>query len=63
MVSDIHRTMVKGQEGADDKNVLVSGTRTVSTTKYMFTVAQNQARSANLITVDSGSHIWIQYTW
>ena len=60
MVSDIHRTMVKGQEGTDDKNVLVGGmTRTGSTAEYMLTVGQNQARSANLIGVDSGSHIWI----
>ena len=27
MVTDIHRTMVKGQEGSDGKNLLVSGTR------------------------------------
>jgi len=33
MVSEIHRTVVKGQEGGNSKNVLVSGTWIVSTTK------------------------------
>jgi len=32
MVSDIHCTVVKGQEVNDSKNLLVSDTRTVSTT-------------------------------
>ena len=55
MVSDIHRTMVKGQEGTDGKNVLVSGTRTVSTTESMLTGAQNQARSVNQATNGSST--------
>jgi len=33
MVSDIHRTMVKGQEVNDSNNLLVSDTRTLSTTE------------------------------
>ena len=33
MVSDIHRTVVKGQEGGNSNNLLVSNTRTVSTTE------------------------------
>ena len=33
MVSDIHRTMVKGQEGSDGKNLRVSETRTLSITE------------------------------
>jgi len=32
MVSDIHRTVVTGQEGGDGNNLLVSDTRTASTT-------------------------------
>ena len=59
MVSDIHRTMVKGQEGGDDKALLVSDTRAVSITEHILTVAQNQARSANLIAVDSASYTCI----
>ena len=31
MVSEIHRTVVKGQEGSGGKNLPVSDTRTVST--------------------------------
>ena len=31
MVSDIHRAMIKGQEGNGGKDLLVSDTRTVST--------------------------------
>ena len=30
MVSEIHRTVVKGQEGSDGKSLSVSGTRTLS---------------------------------
>ena len=30
MVSDIHRTIVKGQEGCEDKNLSVSNTHTLS---------------------------------
>jgi len=33
MVSDIHRTIVKGQEGSGDKNPLVSDTRTLTVTE------------------------------
>jgi hypothetical protein len=33
MVSDIHRTMVKGQEVNDSKNALVSDIRSLSTTE------------------------------
>ena len=32
MVSDIHRTIVKGQEGSDGGNVSVSATHTLSIT-------------------------------
>jgi len=35
MVSDIHRTMMKDQEGSDDKNLSVSDTRTVPISKHM----------------------------
>ena len=33
MVSDIHRTMMRGQEGSDGKNLSVSEIRTLSITK------------------------------
>jgi len=39
MVSDIHRTMLKGQEGSDGKIPLVSDTRTLSTAERLLTVA------------------------
>ena len=38
MVSDIHRTIVKGQEGSS-KNVLVSDTHTLCISKLSLTVA------------------------
>ena len=40
IVSNIHGTMVKGQEGIDGKNLLVSDTRTVPTTECMLIVVQ-----------------------
>ena len=39
MVSDIHRTVVKGQEGSGGKNVLVSDIRTLAITEWPLTVA------------------------
>ena len=33
MVSDIHRTVVKGQEGSGGKNPLVGDTRTLTVTE------------------------------
>jgi tetratricopeptide (TPR) repeat protein len=45
MVSNIHRTIVKVQEGADDQRQLVSGTRTLSSTECALTAAQTQTRS------------------
>jgi hypothetical protein len=50
MISDIHRTIVKGQEGTDDRRQLASGTRTLSSTEYALTTAQTQTRSAVLAT-------------
>ena len=47
MVSDIHRTMVKCQEGGDDKDLVVSDTWAVPITKYMLTLSQPQTRSAS----------------
>ena len=49
MVSDIHRTMVKGQEGGDDKDLVVSDTWAVPITEYILTLSQPQTRSAFLI--------------
>jgi len=46
MVSDIHRKIVESQEGAGDQSRLVSDIRTVATTKYVLTIAQDQTRSA-----------------
>lgn len=48
MLFNIHRTM-KGQEGSDGKNLLVSNTRAVSTAENMLTAAQAQAGSASSI--------------
>jgi len=46
MVSEIHRTVVKGQEVDDNKNPLVSDTPTsLAVTERPLTVAQTQARS------------------
>jgi len=59
MVSDIHRTMMKGQEGSYDENLPVSNTRTVPTTEYMLIAAQTQARLASSIT--NGSNILYLY--
>ena len=39
MVSDIHRNMVRGQEGSNGINPLVSETRTLSIAEYPLTVA------------------------
>jgi hypothetical protein len=50
MVSEIHRTIVKGQEGAEDQRQLVSGTRTLSYTEYALTAAQIQTRLATSAT-------------
>jgi len=38
MVSDIHRTVVKGQEGSDGKPPSVGDTRTLSTAESLLTV-------------------------
>jgi len=46
MVSEIHRTVVGGQEVNDSRNPPVSGTRTLAATEYPLTVAQTQKRSA-----------------
>ena len=59
MVSDIHRTMVKGQEGSDGKNLPVSNSRTVPTTQYILIAAQTQAKLASSIT--NGSDILYLY--
>ena len=59
VVSGIHRTMVKGQEGIDSKNLLVSDTRTVPTTECVLIVAQTQARSAFPATESPISYICI----
>jgi len=48
MVSDMHRNMLKSQEGASDQLLSVSGTRALSSAKYVLTTAQTQTRSANL---------------
>ena len=39
LVSDIHRTVVKGQEGSGGINPLVSETRTLSIAEWPLTVA------------------------
>jgi len=47
VVSDIHRAIVKGQEVDDNKNPLVSDTRTcLPVTERPLTAAQTQTRSA-----------------
>jgi hypothetical protein len=53
MVSDIHRAIVKGQEGSDSKKLPVSDTPTVTTTEYMLISAQTQTRSASSATDQS----------
>jgi len=46
MVSEIHRTVVKGQGDGDNKNLLVSDTRTnMAITERPLIVAQAQTRS------------------
>jgi len=50
MISYIYRTMVKGQEGSDSKNMFVSDTRTTSAAEYVLTVAQTHTRSASSTT-------------
>ena len=59
MVSDIHRTIVKGREGADDQRRLVSDIRTMPTTKYVLIVAQDQTRSATS-TTDGTSILYLR---
>ena len=49
MVSDIHRTMVKGKKGGND-NFSVSDTRTIPTTKHVLILAQTETRSASSTT-------------
>jgi len=49
MVSDIHRTMVKGKKGGND-NFLVSDMRTVPTTEHVLIPAQTETRSASSTT-------------
>lgn len=44
MVSDIHRTIVKGQEGNGSQNIPVSGTCT-PTIEYLLTEAYTQTKS------------------
>jgi len=39
MVSDIHRTVVKSQEGSGGKNLLVGDARTLTVTEWPLTVA------------------------
>jgi len=47
MVSEIHRTIVKGKGVDDNKNLLVSDTCTsLAVTECPLTVAQTQTRSA-----------------
>jgi len=46
MVSDIHRTIVRGQGGSGGGNLLVSKTRTLFIVEIPLTVAQTQTRSA-----------------
>jgi len=46
MVSEIHRTVVKGQEDGDNRNLMVSDTHTsLAVTECPLTVAQTQTRS------------------
>ena len=59
MVSEIHRKMTGSQDGADDQSWLVSDIRTVPTTKYMLTTAQDQTRSATSTT--NGSSVLYFY--
>ena len=62
MVSDIRRQVLGSQQGADDKNMLVSDARTVPTTNYVLTVSQSQARSANPATNESRIlHLYLVY--
>ena len=46
VVSDIHRNMLKSQEGTDSQCRPVSDTRALSVAEYHLTVAQTQIRSA-----------------
>jgi len=50
MISDIHRTTLKTQEGSDGKDLSVSDTRTISAAEYVLTVVQTQTRSASSTT-------------
>ena len=44
MISNIHRTMMKSQEGTDDQRQLVSSTRTLPSTEYGLPATQTQTR-------------------
>ena len=53
IVSDVHRTVVKIQEGIDGKNLVVSATSALFTTQSTLTVTQTQTRSAISATNES----------
>ena len=54
MVSDIHHTIVKGQEGNDGRSLLASDTRTVFTAEYTLAAAHTETRPASSTTDGSG---------
>ena len=62
VVSDVHRAVVKIQEGVGGKNLPVSVIYTPSTIESMFTVAQAQTRSA-ISTIDESSVLYLHLAY
>ena len=62
MVSDIHRNVVRGQEGNGGDKSLVSGSQILSIIERLLTIPQTQARSVIRLSMVLFSYISIQHT-
>jgi len=63
MVSEIHRTAVKGQEGRGGKNPSVSDTHPLSIAKWRSPLHRLKLGQQSKLPIYTPSYILIQYTW